>query len=396
VLLGKHGTSEAVQNYARVIGEWEARGRALPTAPAKSDLSITELIARFWRYATEYYRHPDGRPTSEQKDYRFTLRPLEALYGDTSAAEFGPLALEAVRRKMLADGLCRNVINQRISRIKRMFGWAVSQELLAATNLHALQSLAGLREGRTPARETEPVKPVPDAFVDAVLPHVLPPVRAMIELQRRTGMRPGEVTAMRPCDIETGGKFWYYRPPHHKTRHRGKDRVVPLAERAKVLVKQFLTFDTQAFLFSPARALAERTAILRANRKTPVQPSQRNRRAKNRRRAPADRYTSHSYLVAIRRGCDKADRLARQEAENAKAAAEGREPIKAPATVDAADRKVPYWHPNQLRHNFATLVRRTFGLEAAQVSLGHSRADVTQHYAERDLGKAEEVAAAIG
>ena len=46
---------------------------------------------------------------------------------------------------------------------------------------------------------------------------------------------------------------------------------------------------------------------------------------------------------------------------------------------------VAYWHPNQLRHNFATLARRQYGLEAAQVALGHSRADVTQVYAERDL-----------
>jgi integrase len=46
---------------------------------------------------------------------------------------------------------------------------------------------------------------------------------------------------------------------------------------------------------------------------------------------------------------------------------------------------VPHWHPNQLRHNFATLARRQFGSEAAQVVLGHSRADMTQVYAERDL-----------
>jgi hypothetical protein len=35
-------------------------------------------------------------------------------------------------------------------------------------------------------------------------------------------------------------------------------------------------------------------------------------------------------------------------------------------------------------------------LEAAQVVLGHSRADVTQVYAERDLSLAERVAAQIG
>jgi site-specific recombinase XerC len=53
-------------------------------------------------------------------------------------------------------------------------------------------------------------------------------------------------------------------------------------------------------------------------------------------------------------------------------------------------------HPNQLRHSFATRVRRPHGLEAAQVLPGHSRADVNQVYAERDERLAAAVAAKIG
>ncbi len=45
-----------------------------------------------------------------------------------------------------------------------------------------------------------------------------------------------------------------------------------------------------------------------------------------------------------------------------------------------------YWAPNRLRHARATEIRRTYGLEAAQVILGHAKADVTQVYAERDHG----------
>jgi site-specific recombinase XerC len=41
-------------------------------------------------------------------------------------------------------------------------------------------------------------------------------------------------------------------------------------------------------------------------------------------------------------------------------------------------------------------VRRNFGLEAAQVILGHSAADTTQIYAQRDLAKGVEVAKLIG
>lgn len=62
----------------------------------------------------------------------------------------------------------------------------------------------------------------------------------------------------------------------------------------------------------------------------------------------------------------------------------------------AAWRAARRWHPNQLRHAFATRVRKEYGPEAAQVLLGHARADVTQVYAERDQARAAEVAARIG
>ena len=54
------------------------------------------------------------------------------------------------------------------------------------------------------------------------------------------------------------------------------------------------------------------------------------------------------------------------------------------------------WSPNQLRHTAATEIRREFGLEGAQVALGHASADVTQIYAERDHELARQVAAKLG
>ena len=55
-----------------------------------------------------------------------------------------------------------------------------------------------------------------------------------------------------------------------------------------------------------------------------------------------------------------------------------------------------YWKPNQLPHTAATAIRKGLGLEAAQVSLGHAMAYVSEIYAERDLTLAVEVARKIG
>jgi integrase len=110
---------------------------------------------------------------------------------------------------------------------------------------------------------------------------------------------------------------------------------------------------------------------MRAQRKTRVQPSQLTRAKTYTKRLPSDRYAKDAYRVAVHRAIEKANR--------------GR-----------PDGPLPHWHPNQLRHSAATEIRRVFGLEAAQVALGHSRADVTQVYAERDGRLAAEVAMKIG
>ena len=57
---------------------------------------------------------------------------------------------------------------------------------------------------------------------------------------------------------------------------------------------------------------------------------------------------------------------------------------------------VPVWTPHRLRHNAATQIRKEFGLEAAQLLLGHARADVTQVYAEADEMKALHIAERMG
>ncbi len=65
--------------------------------------------------------------------------------------------------------------------------------------------------------------------------------------------------------------------------------------------------------------------------------------------------------------------------------------------IRACDKaRVPRWTPYQLRHTAATRIREQYGLEAAQVILGHARADVTQIYAARNEKLAVEVAQKVG
>jgi hypothetical protein len=82
----------------RVVTEWEAAGRRLPSENTSSGLTINELALAFLRHADQHYRRPDGTPTSAAFEFKMSLRPLVHLYGHTPAAKFGPLALKSVRK----------------------------------------------------------------------------------------------------------------------------------------------------------------------------------------------------------------------------------------------------------------------------------------------------------
>ena len=79
---------------------------------------------------------------------------------------------------------------------------------------------------------------------------------------------------------------------------------------------------------------------------------------------PGDRYTAHSYGAAIAKGCMWAG--------------------------------VQRWSPNQLRHSYATRIRKEAGLEAARILLGHRSMAVSEVYAEVDRAAVRAVVKRLG
>ena len=128
IYIGDYESPETIQKYYALIAEWEANARTLPVPPEK--ITIAELLARFWEYAESYYKKPDGTQTSELHNYKSIIRLLREHYGHTSAAEFRPRALKAVRQVMVKRGRFRKSINNNVSRIRRIFRWGVGEELV--------------------------------------------------------------------------------------------------------------------------------------------------------------------------------------------------------------------------------------------------------------------------
>jgi integrase len=413
IYLGRYGSAESRAEYNRIIAEWLARDPAAPApmsrAGDQSALTVAELILAYWRHVQSYYVR-EGKQTSHVHVVALALEPVRELYGHTKAIDFGPLALKAVRQRLLTDrkvrkkkpgqkeerrAVSRATANSLVSRIRQMFRWAAAEELLPASIHQALTTVAGLKKGRSTAREAEPVKPVPDAMVDAVRPHVSRQVWAMVELQRWTGARPGEIVIMRGIDLNMAGKVWEYRPSRHKTEHHdGSNRVIFIGPQAQNILRLWLKPDLAAYLFSPVDAESERLAEQRANRKTPRWPSHQRLKAKiakgRHRKLLQSHYSVATYRQAIGRGCDLAFPCPTLSEIDDDALTD----------VQRAElvswQKAHRWHPHRLRHTAATRIRREYGLEAAQAILGHAELGTTQVYAEKHLDIARSIMGEIG
>lgn len=376
VLLGRYGTKESRLDYARVIAEWEATGAARPIA-THADLTVSEFLLLYDRYIEGYYRQPDGEVTNEVRNVKNAIRWVNQLYGHTVANQFTSLSLEAIRTKMIEAGLCRKRINKDTARIRRLFKWAGAKRLVSAAVFQELATVEGLRAGRSAAKETAPVRPVALTVVEATLSHLTPIVADMVRLQILTGMRSGELVTMRSANLETSGPVWHYTPASHKTAHFGHERIIALGPKAQEIVRRYLKTDLQAPLFSPSDSMQQFRLKQRQERKTKVQPSQKNRKIRRPKKRPGESYNPASYGRSIRDAIKRANQLARQENP------------KYPVLI-------PHWHPHQLRHLRATELRKQFGIDAARVVLGHRSPQITETYAEIDSGKADEIMAKLG
>lgn len=205
---GPYGSEESRTAYARALAEFLAGQRPHGVSPGEA-VTVRLLLAAWWKEAERRYTKY-GRPTGELGVQRCAMRFVRELYADLPAMDFGPTELSAVRGLMVNAGWARHSINLHCSRIRRIFRWAASQRLVPESVHRELAALDGLRKGKTAAREPEPKRPPTVWQLRAVLSRCRPAVGAMVRIQYLCGMRPGELCALRPCDLDRRESPWRY------------------------------------------------------------------------------------------------------------------------------------------------------------------------------------------
>lgn len=353
--LGKYGSPESHAAYKRLVAEKFSEQPGSPSveqavAPVVGVATVCTLLYSYLTWARDYY-HGEGEYTHARVIAKHMKPWLKCRTRD-----FSPQMLAAFRDSLIPvrrprSELCisRQYINRQLTRARRIFRWGVSQGLVPAGIWEALKSVDGLRRGKSDAREATKVHPVDRSVVEATITQMCPTLAAMVQFELLTGCRPEDVCYMRLCEIDRSGPVWVLAPEEHKTAWREMTHEVHIGPKAQAILAPFLGGDPAAYVFSPRQAQKERG----------FKP----------RREVADHYTTHAYRTAIGYAIKR-------------------------TAIDG--KPCPHWTPNQLRHTRGTEVRQQYGLEGAQVTLGHAKADVTQIYAERDRELARLIASEIG
>ncbi|WP_246112970.1 tyrosine-type recombinase/integrase [Allorhodopirellula solitaria] len=361
--LGTYDSPESRAKYFALLQIYNGNGLSIP-----DDLSIVHqqdvpvsvrcVTAEFREHVKiKYARSPshNGRLTN-------LCKLLEDEYGDEPAAEFGPRKLAALRDTFVASGNNRNYANSQTRSICQIFKYGVARELIEVSVLQRLETLEPLRQGQTTAKETKPRQPISLEVVRATARYLSPTIKAMVMVQLATGMRPSEVFAMRPRDIDQRGDEWIYRPDSHKTAHHGVTKAVPIVGDARLVVARFLDRPSDQYLFSPIESAAwhrEQRSLARKTHKSCGNRVGSNLK-KDPKRKPGEMFTKDSYRRAVVNAAKKAE--------------------------------VEHWTPYQLRYTAAAAIREALGIEAAQAILGHTKAAMTEHYAKSTEAKAIEAA----
>jgi integrase len=360
VYLGQYGSPESKSEYQRVLAEWLATGcRPLPS-PGHS-LTVIELLDFYLRDLQS--QNPS---VSQWNRARQAAKLLRTHCGHSPVDQISVTTIRAIQRGLVGRGNNIVTIRMRVSGIISLLRWGKTEGYVPIETFERIRDIARAPRslGASPARIREPLGD--EELLRAI--EVMPPMLAdMVTLQRYTGMRPGEVCRMKWRDISRSMDVcWLYSPPEHKTAYQGKKREIPLGRLSQAILIKYMDRPADAPLFCPRESEKCRLANAHEKRLTPMTPSQEQRAARARAgatksdRGPGEGWRTDSYRRAIQRCLERAG--------------------------------LTKWFPYLLRHARATELRATRGLDAAQVSLGHSQVRTTERYAQPDAQLLQSVA----
>lgn len=341
---GAYGSPEALAAYTERCRQWLASGsRPIVRTPhAGQVLTVAALFQQYreWIISTGRYVK-NGTSTSQHHLIEVVLRSFEKFAGNVRLPALREATITRWRDTLESNRrMTRRGINRKVMMLVQAFKWARSRGLLPRevwAEVSAVQPLQRGECGNRPEhgrqRRAVTVEEVERTAAACRCRHVA----AMLRFQAIVGCRPGEVGALRWCDLDRNGpvvdgvQFWIYNVADEaaKTAHHGRGISYPVPPAAQAILSEFPGVGA-GHVFSPAVSMAER--------------------GRARKTAPAFRgcWRTRAYRNAVIRAARAAG--------------------------------VPHFTPHEVRHGVITRVAELSGVLAAQRLAGHSSATTTARY----------------
>lgn len=264
-LPGPKDSPESLQAFYAAASLIVATGAwAAGPEPAKVE-TVAMLAARYHAHCLHYYR---GK--SRQALYiNYALKAMTDLFGALAVADFGPVHLKAVRKSLIDRGQVRRTANKRAAQIVACFAWGVEEGLIDAAVWQRIKAVKPIPKGREGALDNPKKKPITATQWELTLEHVSPAVRVALQVQRLTGMRSGELLAMKPQDVDMSGEHWIYTVKEHKTAAHIDEKLILIPKpAAELLVEHMPKLFTDRWF--PWTVGWQQKAVLKAAQKAGV------------------------------------------------------------------------------------------------------------------------------
>lgn len=231
VLPGRYKSAESWAEFHRLAAIIQETG---DFPPDQTDQPLTMAhLGKFYLKAMRIKFGPDSR---EPVYLSYAIRDCNRLFGALSVDQFLPPQLKAVRAEIVKAGLCRRTANKRAQQLTRLIQWAVEEGHATPDQWHRLKAVEPIHQGQYGAKDMPAKRPVSLDHFERTAEYLRPEQRDAARVLLLTGMRTGELLAMRPQDVNMAGRHWLYTLSKHKTSKKTGSATVLIPEPAAIIL----------------------------------------------------------------------------------------------------------------------------------------------------------------
>lgn len=255
VMLGHHGTVEAIDKYRRWVLEFCKQAKVDPAPAASHPKTVGGIMAAWLDSCHDLYRRADGRLTGEYGVCKSAVKAFLE-YADRDPASLSGADMIAVRDQLSAKGLSRKTVHEYLGRFLRAMDWAGKRKWIPLETVLGLKHYERLRIGQ--AKASKIVEPIPPLHLLRIYRALTARWRPVMAWHLYTGQRVETALAIRVEDLDRKRHPWIYRPAQHKGLWRGHKLEILIGPRARTVLEKILKKTKEGYLFEGRSMLKAR------------------------------------------------------------------------------------------------------------------------------------------